>query len=264
MPLVIHTVDEGVHTITLNSPGTLNAMSYELMDELLNALKHVDAAADAKAVILTGSGRGFSSGAELGAMDTRMTEAGFGAGVANFMHTVCTPVVEQIQASRIPVIGAVNGPAVGGGFGLAIACHIVVASRSAYFSLPFAPNLGLLPDMGATWLLPRFLGYSRALSLCMLGDRLFADEAERIGLIYKCCEPEVLLDEAAKVATRVATISRSAFQELKLALEAAEKNTLTEQLALEADRQGVLIEEPAFRDAVNAFMRARAARQKAP
>lgn len=262
MPLVLHTSQDGIHTITLNSPETLNAMSYELMGELLAELKQVDAAKDAQAIILTGHGRGFSSGAELGAMDTRMTEAGFGAGVASFMHTVCSPVVEQIRASRVPVIGAVNGPAVGGGFGLAIACHIVIASRSAYFSLPFAPKLGLLPDMGATWFLPRFLGHSRALSLCMLGERLSAEDAVRIGLIHQCHEDAALLEEARNLAARVANISESAFRELKLALEAAEQNSLGEQLALEADRQGLLIEEPAFKEAVAAFMQARAARQR--
>jgi 2-(1,2-epoxy-1,2-dihydrophenyl)acetyl-CoA isomerase len=262
MPLVLHTVQDGIHTLTMNSPETLNAMSYELLGELLAELKQVDAAKDAKALILTGSGRGFSSGAELGAMDKRMTEPGFGAGVANFMHTVCAPVVEQIRASRVPVIGAVNGPAAGGGFGLAIACHIVIASRSAYFSLPFTPHLGLLPDMGATWFLPRFLGHSRALSLCMLGERLYAEDAARIGLIHQCHDDGVLLEEAHNLAARVAGISESAFRELKMAFESAEQNTLGEQLALEADRQGVLIEEPTFRMAVAAFLQARAARQK--
>lgn len=261
MPLVLHNSQDGIHTITLNAPETLNAMSYELMGELLEQLKQADAAADARAIIITGNGRGFSSGAELGAMDTRMTEEGFGAGVANFMHTVCSPVIEQIAGSRVPVIGAVNGAAVGGGFGLAISCHIVIAGRSAYFSLPFVPKLGLLPDMGATWLLPRFLGHNRALSLCMLGDRISADEAVRIGLIHQCHEDAVLLDEARNLAGRLTGISESAFRELRSALKAAEFNSLGEQLALEADRQGVLIEEPAFKQAVASFMQARAARQ---
>lgn len=262
MPLVLHTRQDGIHTITLNSPETLNAMSYDLTGELLAELKQADAAEDAKAIILTGNGRGFSSGAELGAMDTRMTEPGFGAGVANFMHTVCSPVIEQIRGSRVPVIGAINGLAVGGGFGLAIACHLVIASRSAYFNLPFAPKLGLLADMGATWFLPRFLGQSRAMSLCLLGDRLSAEDAVNIGLIYQCCEDVELLEEARKLAVRVAGVSESAFQELKLALVAAEHNSLSEQLALEADRQGALIEQPAFKEAVAVFMQNRSARQK--
>lgn len=262
MPLVLHTVQDGVHTVTLNSPETLNAMSYELLGELLVELKRIEAAQDAKAVILTGNGRGFSSGAELGAMDARMNEPGFGAGVAHFMHTVCSPVIEQIRASRIPVIGAINGPAVGGGFGLALSCHIVIAGRSAYFNLPFSSRLGLLPDMGATWLLPRTIGHSRAMSLCLLGERLAAEDAARIGLIHQCHDDEVLMDEARNLAARTAGVSQSAFCELKQAFEAAEHNTLSEQLALEADRQGVLIEEPAFRAAVDSFVRARSARQK--
>jgi 2-(1,2-epoxy-1,2-dihydrophenyl)acetyl-CoA isomerase len=262
MPLVLHTAQDGIHTVTLNSPETLNAMSYELMGELLDQLKRIDAEQGAKAVILTGNGRGFSSGAELGAMDTRMTEPGFGAGVAHFMHTICSPVVEQIWASRVPVIGAINGPAVGGGFGLAIACHIVIAARSAYFNLPFSSRLGLLPDMGATWLLPRILGYSRALSLCLLGERLSAEDAVRIGLIHQCHDDSVLLDEARNLAARLVGVSPSAFRELKLAFQAADHNTLSEQLGLEADRQGVLIEEPAFRNAVDAFVKGRTARQK--
>ncbi|HUD94901.1 enoyl-CoA hydratase/isomerase family protein [Sphingobium sp.] len=262
MSLVLHTSHDGIHTITLNSPQTLNAMSYELMGELLAALKEVDATLDARAIILTGNGRGFSSGAELGAMDTRMAEEGFGAGVATFMHTVCSPVVEQIRASRLPVIGAVNGPAVGGGFGLAISCHIVVAGRSAYFSLPFVPMLGLLPDMGATWFLPRFIGQARTLSMCLLGERLPAEEAVQIGLIQKVCDDAALLDEAQALAAKVAKIPESAFRELNASLKAAERNSLSEQLALEADRQGVLIEEPVFRQAVAAFLEARANRAK--
>jgi 2-(1,2-epoxy-1,2-dihydrophenyl)acetyl-CoA isomerase len=262
MPLVLHTVEDGIHTVTLNSPETLNAMSYELMGQLLIELKRVDAEPDAKALILTGNGRGFSSGAELGAMDTRMSEPGFGAGVAHFMRTVCSPVIEQIWASRVPVIGAINGPAVGGGFGLAIACHIVIAGRSAYFNLPFSSRLGLLPDMGATWMLPRFLGRNRAMAMCLLGERLSAEDAVTIGLIHQCHDDAVLLDEARSLAARLGGIAPSAFSELKLAFEAAERNSLSEQLELEADRQGLLIEEPAFRNAVNAFLNARAARQK--
>jgi 2-(1,2-epoxy-1,2-dihydrophenyl)acetyl-CoA isomerase len=262
MSLILHTVQDGIHTVTLNSPETLNAMSYELMGELLDQLKQIDAARDARAIILTGNGRGFSSGAELGAMDARMTEPGFGAGVANFMSTICSPVVEQIWASRVPVVGAINGPAVGGGFGLAIACHVVIAGRSAYFNLPFSSRLGLLPDMGATWLLPRFLGRNRALSMCLLGERISADDAARIGLIHQCYDDNVLMDEANKLAARLAETSSSAFRELVQAFEAAERSTLSEQLKLEADRQGVLIEEPAFKKAVDAFLQAKAARQK--
>lgn len=257
MTLSLISEKDGVYTLTLNAPEKLNAMSYELLGELSQNLGVVRNDKQAKAVILTGAGRGFSAGAELAAMDSRMGNDGFGAGVAHLMHTVCSPVIEAIRNMPVPVIGAVNGPAVGGGFGLAIACHIVIAARSAYFSLPFVPRLGLMPDMGATWFLPRYVGRARALSLCLLGERLSSAEAAEIGLIHQCVEDANLMQEAHALAAKMARLPAGVFGELCDAFGLSEHNTLTEQLAFEADRQGVLIERPAFKDGVAEFMKAR-------
>lgn len=255
MNLVITSVEDGVYTVVLNSPETLNAMSYEMLDELKLALDAVRADKHSKALILTGRGRGFCSGAELSAMDSRMANDSFGAGVSQFMTSVCSPIVEAIQTMPVPVIGAVNGPAVGGGFGLALACHVVVAARTSYFSAPFVPKLGLIPDMGATWFLPRYVGMARALSLCLLGERLSATEAVDMGLIHKCVDDESLAEEAQSLARRLAEVPRQAFVDLYRVLSLAEENSLREQLHIEAERQGVLIELPAFREGVSKFLR---------
>lgn len=258
MKLSLITEEEGVYTLTLNAPEKLNAMSYELLDDFSRSLDVVKADKRARAVVLTGAGRGFSVGAELGAMDSRMADKSFGAGVAHFMHSVCSPVIEAIRTMQVPVIGAINGPAVGGGFGLAIACHIVIAARSAYFNLPFVPKLGLIPDMGATWFLPRFIGRSRALSLCLLGERLSGEDAAEMGLIHRCVDDADLMQEAQALAAKMAQLPEGVFGELCDAFDVAERNTLTQQLALEADRQGVLIERPAFKEGVAQFLKARA------
>lgn len=254
LDLVITSVEDGVYTLVLNSPRTLNAMSYEMLDELKLALDAVRADERSKALVLTGRGRGFCSGAELSAMDSRMTDDSFGAGVSTFMKSVCSPIVEAIQSMPVPVIGAVNGPAVGGGLGLALACHVVIAARSSYFSAPFVPKLGLIPDMGATWFLPRYVGRAKALSLCLLGERLSATEAVDIGLIYKCVDDAALEEEAQSLARRLAKVSREAFVDLRGALSSAEEHSLGEQLHLEAERQGVLIERPAFKEGISKFL----------
>ncbi|MFD0043660.1 enoyl-CoA hydratase/isomerase family protein [Pseudarthrobacter scleromae] len=254
MNLVNTSVEDGIYTLVLNSPETLNAMSYEMLNELKLALDAVRADKHSKALILTGCGRGFCSGAELSAMDSRMANDSFGAGVSHFMTSVCSPIVEAIQTMPVPVIGAVNGPAVGGGFGLALACHVVIAARTSYFSAPFVPKLGLIPDMGATWFLPRYVGRARALSLCLLGERLSAAGAVDMGLIYKCVDDEVLAEEAQSLARRLSEVPREAFVDLYEALSSAEKNSLGEQLHIEAERQGVLIELPAFREGVSKFL----------
>lgn len=256
MALVLsETGEDGVRTLTLNSPKTLNAMSYELVGELLEYLAEIREDGGSTAVVITGAGRGFCSGAELGAMGDRIGQDGFGDGVAHFMDTVCSPVVEAIQAMPVPVIAAVNGPAVGGGVGLALSCHIVVAGQSAYFGLPFLPKLGLMPDMGATWFLPRFIGRSRALAMAILGERLSAEEACRIGMVHSYVNDEALLDEAASIARRAANLPEGVFQHFCEALQLSENNTLTEQLAYEARVQGKLIEGPAFREGVARFLR---------
>jgi 2-(1,2-epoxy-1,2-dihydrophenyl)acetyl-CoA isomerase len=153
----------------------------------------------------------------------------------------------------VPVLTALNGPAVGGGVGLALAADIVVAARSAYFYLPSMPRLGLVPDLGATWFIHEQLGRSRALALTLLGDRLSAEQAAQWGLVWACVDDASLREESIKLARRLAALPAHAALETRRAYQAARANELPAQLAYEAARQRELIDRDSFAEGVRAF-----------
>jgi 2-(1,2-epoxy-1,2-dihydrophenyl)acetyl-CoA isomerase len=241
-----------VATVTIARPDRLNALSGETVDELRAAVEE-SARSGARCLLLTGEGRGFSSGADL---------AGGGglpedAGAALEKHF--NPLVEAIFALPIPVVAAVNGPCAGAGCSLAFAADIVIAARSAYFLQAFV-NIGLIPDAGATWLLPRLAGRARAMEMMMLGERVPADKALEWGLISRVVEDEALETEAVALATRLAqgpTVALGLIR--KLAREAADI-PLSEALAAERVAQREAGQTEDFRGAVVAFLQKRQAR----
>ncbi|HEX8262753.1 MAG TPA: enoyl-CoA hydratase-related protein [Allosphingosinicella sp.] len=241
-----------VATITIARPDRLNALSGHTVDELRTAVEEAGSSG-ARCLLLTGEGRGFSSGADLAGSGGLPEDAGAA------LEKHFNPLIEAIFALPIPVVAAVNGPAAGAGCSLALAADIVVAARSAYFLQAFV-NIGLIPDAGATWLLPRLAGRARAMEMMMLGERVSAETALEWGLISRVVEDEQLESEAAALATRLAqgpTVALGLIR--KLAREAGHR-PLGETLAAERAAQRAAGETRDFRNAVMAFLQKRPAR----
>lgn len=251
-------IADGIATLTLNDPGTMNALSIPLQQEVRAALASIREDDSIRALLLTGTERAFSSGADLSSMQGAGAEdETLGQGVGRMMRELSNPLILDLQQLPVPVIAAVNGAAAGAGVSVALAADVVLAARSAYFLLTFLPRLGLVPDLGATWMLPRLIGRARAMGLALLGERLSAEKAVEWGLIWACVDDAALMDEAKAVATRLASAPRHAAQEARLAFAAADNSKLEEQLAYEALRQEQLADSAAFQEGVNAFLEKR-------
>lgn len=236
-----------VRTITLNRPATLNSFTAAMHTALLPAL---DAAADdagVRCVVITGAGRGFCAGQDLN--DPAMVgEVDVGAVIERYYR----PLATRVRTMPVPVIAAVNGVAAGAGANFALCCDFVVAAKSASFIQAFA-KIGLVPDCGGTWLLPRLVGRARALGLAMTGDKLPAEEAERIGLIWKAVDDSQLPDAVAALAQRLAAMPSKALAETRRALDAAAPMDFAEAITLEADTQRALGRGHDFAEGVAAF-----------
>jgi 2-(1,2-epoxy-1,2-dihydrophenyl)acetyl-CoA isomerase len=252
-------IGDGIAVLTLKDPGTMNALSIPLVQEMRQAIAAVAAICENRAVralLLTGTGRAFCSGADLGSMAAKGDES-LGEGVGRLMREYANPLVLDLQALPIPVVAAVNGAAAGAGVGLALAADVTIAARSAYFMLTFMPRLGLVPDIGTTWHLPRLIGRARAMALTLLGDRLPAEQAAEWGLIWACVDDDALLDEAHSLASRLMKGPMHAALETREIFEAADTNDLSEQLEYEASRQEILAETPDLQEGVRAFLEKR-------
>ncbi|RZL91246.1 MAG: enoyl-CoA hydratase [Variovorax sp.] len=259
MALVLCEIEDGVATLTLNLPAKLNPIAKELQVELRGALARVTDDKAVRAVVLTGAGKAFCVGADLSAM--RAPEAGktLGDETADWMQSLSHPIISGLRNLPVPVVAAVNGPAAGAGVGLALAADVTLAGRSAFFYLPFLPKLGISPDLGCTWFIPRFIGRARAMGMALLDERISAEKAAQWGLIWDCVDDDLLLPEANKVAQRLARLPAHAVQEARNAFAASERNTLDEQLHYESERQRELIDKPSFGEGVAAFLQKRPA-----
>jgi len=238
-----------VATVTLNRPDRLNALNSRMIDEVRAA---VEAAPDmgARALLLAGAGRGFSSGADL------VSGGGLPDDVGASLEAHFNPMIEALFASPLPIVAAVNGPCAGAGCSLALAADLVVAGRSAYFLQAFI-NIGLIPDAGATWLLPRLAGRARAMEMMMLGERIPAEQAAAWGLINRVVDDEELESEAVALATRLAQGPTVAYGLLRGLARHAEQHSLTEALAAERIAQRDAGRTQDFKSAVFAFLQKR-------
>ena len=204
-PLVLVSDEAGVRTLTLNRPKSLNSFTGAMHGELAAALEAAAADAAVRCLVLTGSGRGFCAGQDLAdpAVAPNLEPGAKPVDVGATVERFYKPLALRVRSMPVPVIAAVNGVAAGAGANLALCCDLVIARRSASFIQAFA-KIGLVPDCGGTWLLPRLVGRGRALGLAMLGDKLGAEEAERIGLIWKCVDDAVFESEVRALAQRLA------------------------------------------------------------
>ena len=255
---VLYEVEGGVATITLNLPAKLNPIALELQQGLRDSLARVRMQPEVRAVVLTGAGKAFCVGADLSAMHPSDDGQTLGNRTADWMQSMSHPLIEEIRALPVPVVCAVNGPAAGAGVGVALACDIVVAARSAYFYLPFLPKLGIVPDLGCTWFIPRRVGPARAMGMALLDEKLGAQAAAEWGLIWSCIDDDLLLLEAQKIAERLARLPAHAVLEARKAIEASEQHSLSEQLHYESERQRELVDKPSFAEGVTAFLQKRA------
>lgn len=246
---VTYEVSEGIATLTLNRPERLNAFNDELVRGALAAIDQAGADPAVKALVLTGNGRGFCAGADLaGGL------APTGEGVNAAMRDLYNPLILAIDAFPKPTVAAINGVAAGAGVGLALACDIAVAARSASFVLTFGPQLGLVPDLGVTWFLPRAIGRARARALALLGDKLPAATAAEWGLVWTCVDDTECLSTARAIATRLGRGSAEAFFEIRRLMDQAETTELAAQLDDERETQIGLIVKPAFMEGVKNFL----------
>jgi len=245
---------EGVATLTLNRPKSLNSFTVEMHAEIRTAMQQVTDDAGIRCLVITGAGRGFCAGQDLG--DRASNGEGDVPDVGASVEKNYNPLIRSIMSLPKPVICAVNGVAAGAGVSLALACDIVLAARSASFIQVFC-KIGLIPDSGGTWNLPRAVGLARAKGLAMLGDRLSAETAEAWGLIWKCVDDDSLQTEAQKMARHFATQPTRALGRIKQLLHASLSNSLPEQLALEQKAMHELGQSADYREGVAAFLEKR-------
>ena len=259
--LVLVSHSDAVRTLTLNRPHALNSFTGALHGELAAALEAAAVDRQVRCVVLTGAGRGFCAGQDLGdpAVAPNPAAGVEAADVGDAIERYYRPLALRIRSMPVPVIAAVNGVAAGAGANIALLCDVVIAARSASFIQAFV-KIGLLPDAGGTWLLPRLVGRAKAMGLAMFGEKLTAEEAERIGLIWKCVDDAAFAADVSAAATRLAALPTRAIFATRLALDAGQAFDLAGSLDHEAKAQRALGKAADFLEGVAAFKAKRPAR----
>ena len=245
---------EGYRTLTLNRPDKLNVFDDAMHTAFRDAIDEADADEGCRALLVTGAGRGFCAGADLAATAGPDLRADLG----DVLERTFNPLIRRIRSLRMPVVCAVNGVAAGAGANVALACDIVLAARSARFIQAFV-KIGLVPDAGGTWLLPRLVGEARARAMAMLGEPVLAEQAEAWGLIWRVVDDARLLPEADLMVSHLATQPTAAIGLMKRVFAESASHTLDEQLDAERDAQQIAGSGADFKEGVQAFLDKRAA-----
>ena len=226
-------VADAIATITLNRPERMNACSLDMAGEINDALSTMEGA---RCLIITGAGRGFCSGADLSARSERSISGGDGSYIALTRHY--NPLMMNLARLNMPIITAVNGAAAGVGCSIGLCGDFVIAGKSGYFLQAFV-NIGLVPDGGASWMLPRMVGKARATQMMMLGEKIGGDQAAEWGLIYRCVEDDALMTEARALATRLANGPTVSYAIMRKNILTAMENSYAEALLAEAEGQRI-------------------------
>jgi 2-(1,2-epoxy-1,2-dihydrophenyl)acetyl-CoA isomerase len=244
----------GVARVTLNRPEKLNTFNPETHAALLRALESAEGNPAVRVVVITGAGRGFCAGQDLSDRYVSASDAPVDLGYT--LETFYKPLVTKISSLRVPVIAAVNGVAAGAGLSLALACDLVVATQSANFMMAFS-KIGLIPDAGSTYFLPRALGTPLALGFALTGDKMPASQAQQLGLIWKCVPDDFFLAEVNQLAAQIAALPPLAMTQIKQVIRSAAQRDLPQSLMHEAGVQRTLGRSNDYREGVAAFMEKR-------
>ncbi len=253
-PTIRSEIRDGIAVLTLNRPEALNALTDDMKRELLDALKALERDERVRVIVLTGEGRGFCAGEALNAELVKSAEPPLDRTLRDFYN----PIVERMRAIDKPIVAAVNGTCAGAGVSLALAADLRLASDKASFLLAFV-KIGLVPDAGSTFFPPRLVGLGKAVEMAMMGDKVDAAEAERIGLVNRVVPADRLMEEALQVAGRLAEAPTKALGLMKRAFDRSLRVTLGDQLAYEADLQAIAARSEDFHEGVKAFLEKRPA-----
>jgi 2-(1,2-epoxy-1,2-dihydrophenyl)acetyl-CoA isomerase len=251
--------DGAVQTLTLNRPQALNSFNGAMHDALSAELKAAAADAAVRCVVITGAGRGFCAGQDLSdpAIAPDLTPGAQPRDIGNLIEARYKPLAMLLHHFPVPVIAAVNGVAAGAGANLALNCDIVLAAKSASFIQAFS-KIGLVPDCGGTWLLPRLVGRANAMALALLGDKCSAEEAQRLGMIWRCVDDVNLAEETKTLAERLSAMPSKALAETRRAFAAADHMDLSAALSMEGEVQRRLGMSHDYLEGVEAFFAKRA------
>lgn len=244
---------DGAFRLTLNRPDRLNSFTSEMQGEVTDALSRVEANRAARVLLITGAGRGFCAGQDLAERDVKSGPLDLGEGPEKFYN----PLVRRLSSLKAPVVCAVNGVAAGAGVNLALACDIVIAKKSAKFVQAFS-SIGLVPDAGGSWHLPRLMGQARALGFTLLGETLSAARAEDMGLIWKSIEDELFDAEVENIIAKLTKAPTFGLASAKHAIRNSATSTFLEALDLERDMQRACGLTLDYKEGVSAFKEKRA------
>ena len=247
---ILFSIDAGIARLTLNRPDRLNSFNDAMHEEVRDALRQVTGDASVRVLLLTGAGRGFCAGQDLGDRAVAPGDAPVDLGAS--IERNYKPLILGLRALPLPVVCAVNGVAAGAGANIALACDLVIAAKSASFIQAFA-KIGLIPDSGGTYFLPRLVGTARAMGLSLLGDKLTAQQAADWGLIWQCVDDAELSAVVGKLLQQLAQAPTRGLAAIKQAIHAAGAHSLAEQLDLERDVQRTLGTGEDYREGVAAF-----------
>ncbi len=245
-------IENNVAHIALNRPEVFNSFNREMALRLQDVLDSCEKNHDVRAIVLTGKGKAFCAGQDLKEVTSDKLNPGF----KKILEEHYNPIITRIRTIEKPILAAVNGVAAGAGANIALACDVVVASEQASFMQAFS-LIGLIPDSGGTFFLSRLIGFQKASALVMLGDKISATEAERLGMVYKVFVAETFEDEVQKLAVKLATMPTKALGLIKKSLNQSLKNDLESQLALESKYQIEAAGTEDYTEGVSAFIEKR-------
>ena len=248
MPSILFEIKSNIAFITLNRPEKLNSFNREMALLLQSTLDECALREEVRCILITGTGKGFCAGQDLAEVADPN-----GPGMQRILSEHYNPIITRIRNLSKPVVAAVNGVAAGAGANIALACDIVVAAQSASFIQAFS-KIGLIPDSGGTYTLPRLIGWQKASALMMLGEKVPAGEAEKMGMIYKVFDDDIFMDESIKIAEKLSKLPAAGLAFTKQVLNSSANNTLEQQLLLEDEIQQKAAATADFKEAVQSFL----------